>query len=151
MKSCFIYLRWRFLRPSLRRYLWVRTCRLFGLWWNITWLFLASVAVLSAFIEDKVTVEPTVIVLCITMILTVQNFKTNQVLSFLTAVLGAIAAFLALAEKAEVGVLDLNLWVLVGILVGVPAFTVFWFILAFGFGSNSKRRRKRKGRKPPAP
>ena len=97
------------------------------------------------------TVEPTVIVLCITMILTVQNFKTNQVLSFLIAVLGAIAAFLALAEKAKVGVLDLNLWVLVGILVGVPAFTVFWFILAFAFGSNSKRRRKRKGRKPPAP
>ena len=97
------------------------------------------------------TVEPTVIVLCITMILTVQNFKTNQVLSFLTAVLGAIAAFLAIAEKAEIGVLDLNLWVLVGILVGVPAFTVFWFILAFAFGSNSKRRRKRKGRKPPAP
>lgn len=75
----------------------------------------------------------------------------NDELSFLTAVLGAIAAFLAIAEKAEIGVLDLNLWVLVGILVGVPAFTVFWFILAFAFGSNSKRRRKRKGRKPPAP
>lgn len=151
MKSRSISLRWRFWRPSLRRYLWVRTCRLFRLWWNVTWLYLGSVAVLSAFLEDTVTVESTVIVLCITMILTVQNLRTNQVVSILTAVLGAFAAFLALAEKAEVGVLDLELWALVGILVGLPAFTVFWFIWLFAFGSNSKRRRKRRKRKSPAP
>lgn len=151
MKSCFMNLRWRFWRPSLRRYLRVRTCGLFRLWWNATWLYLGSVAVLSAFLEDSVTVEPTVITLCITMILTVQNFKINQVVSVLTAVLGAIAAFLAVAEKAEVGVLDLELWALVGILVGLPAFTVFWFILPFAFGSNAKRRRKKKRPKLPAP
>ena len=63
--------------------------------------------VLTAFLAASLTVEPTVIVLCITMILTVQNFKANQGISIFTALLGVIAAFLAVAEKAEVGVLDL--------------------------------------------
>ena len=126
----------------------MRTCTFLGLWWNITWLYLGSVAVLSAFLADSVTVEPTVIVLCITMILTVQNFKTNQGISIFTAALGVVAAFLAVAEKAEVGILDLDLWMLVGILVAVPAFTVFLFVFACAFGSRSERRRRGKRRKP---
>lgn len=148
MKARFKQLRWRFWRPSQLRYLRVHACRFFGLWWNVTWLYLGSVAVLSAFLADSVTVEPTVIVLCITMILTVQNFKANQGISIFTAALGVVAAFLAVAEKAEVGILDLELWMLVGILVGVPAFTVFWFVFACAFGSRSKRGRRTRRRKP---
>ena len=97
------------------------------------------------------TVEPTIIVLCVTMVLTVQNFKTNQVISILTAVLGAIAAFLALAEKSEVGALNLGLWATVGLVIGLSAFTVLFFMFMCPFDMRRMRRRKRRTRKLSAP
>ena len=92
--------------------------------------------------------EPTVILLCITMVLTVQNIRTNQTISIFTAVLGAIAAFLSLTEKAKVGALNLELWMIVGLLVGLSAFTVLGFMLACEFNRRPRRRRRRKRRKP---
>ena len=117
------------------------------LWWNATWLYLACIAVISAFSEPNVTVEPTIIVLCVTMVLTVQNFKTNQVLSICTAVLGAIAAFLALPEKAGVGALNLGLWAIVGLVVGLSAFSVLGFMFMCPFDMRRMRRRKMRTRK----
>ena len=151
MKPRFKHLRWRFWRPSRRRHLRARACRFLRLWWNATWLYLAFIAVLSAFSEPQVTVEPTIIVLCVTMVLIVQNFKTNQVISILIAVLGVIAAFLALAEKAEVGALNLGLWAVVGLVIGLSAFSVLVFMLICAFDSSPMRRRKRRTRKPAAP
>ena len=90
------------------------------------------------------------IVLCITMVLTVQNIRTNQTISILTAVLGAIAAFLSLSEKAKVGALTLELWMILGLLVGLSAFTVLGFMLACEFNSGPMRKRRRKRRNPPA-
>lgn len=114
-------------------------------------MYLACIAVISAFSEPNVTVEPTIIVLCVTMVLTLQNFKTNQVISISTAALGAIAAFLALPEKAGVGALNLGLWAIVGFVVGLSAFSVLSFMPMCPFDTRRKRRRKRRTRKPSAP
>ena len=70
-----------------------------------------------------------------------------QAISIFTAVLGAIAAFLALAEKAEVGALNLGLWAIVGLVVGLSAFSVSAFMLICPFDT----RRMRRTLKPSAP
>ena len=152
-KPRFKHLRWRFRRPSRRRYLRTCACRFLWLWCNATWLYLACIAVISGFSEPHVTVEPTIIVLCVTMVLTAENFETNQVISILTAVLGAIAAFLALAERSEVevGALNLGLWAIVGLVIGLSAFSVLMLILMCPFDARRMRRRKRRTRKPSAP
>ena len=151
MQTRFRHLRWRFWRPSVRRCLQVRTCRFLELWWNVSWLYLASIVVLHAFLVNEVTVEPTVILLCITMVLTVQNIRANRMISILTAVLGAIAALLSLPAKAEVGALNLELWKIVGLMIGLSAFTVLGFMFVFASESSRMRRRsRRKTRKPTA-
>ena len=127
IRTCLSYLRQRCWRPSRRRYLWLHVCRFLECWWNATWLYLGFVAVLAAFFVDKVKGEPTVIVLCIAMILTVRNLKNDRGISILTGILGLFAAVLALPEKSQVGALNLGLWGLIGSFVGISAFTTIVF------------------------
>ena len=141
-------LRWDFWRPSKQRYLWLCAIRLLKRWWNTTWIYLGFVAVLSGFLSEKVTGEPTVILLCIAMVLAVRDVGTiraNKVTSVLVLVLGVAAAFLSLPKEAEVGALNPQLWTVVGIIIGVSALTVFFFVLCVPLGRGSGRR---KGRRP---
>ena len=135
-------------KPSKRRYLRLSALKFLKLWWNTTWFYLGFVAVLSAFLAEKVTGEPTVILLCIAMVLAVRDVGTlraNKVTSVLVLVLGVAAAFLSLPKEAEVGALNPQLWVVVGIIIGVSAMTVFFFVMYFPLGRGSGRR---KGRRP---
>ncbi len=140
--------RWGLWRPSKRRYLWLSTLWFLKVWWNTTWLYLGFAAVLSAFFAEKVTGEPTVILLCIAMVLAVRDVGTlraNRVTSVLLLVLGMAAAFLSLPKESEVGALNPQLWAVLGIIVGVSAMSVFFFVLSVPLGRGSGRR---KGRRP---
>ena len=134
--------RWRFLRRRRRRYLRARACRFSELWWYSTWLYLGFMAVLSAFLADEVSGEPTVVVLCVAMILTVQNLKTNQVVSILTGVLGILAALLAFPEQSGVDALNRGPWIILGVLIGVSAFSTLVFVRIVGYVSALRRRKR---------
>ena len=99
-------------------------------------------AVLSAFLADEVSGEPTVVVLCVAMILTVQNLKTNQVVSILTGVLGILAALLAFPEQSGVDALNRGPWIILGVLIGVSAFSTLVFVRIVGYVSALRRRKR---------
>ena len=140
--DCCRRLRWRFWRASRRRSLRVRALRFLESWWYATWLYLGFIAVLAAFFADKVTVEPIVIVLCVTMVLTVRDLKTNQLVSILTGVLGILAVFLAFPAGSEVGVWNLGLWAIVGLLIGLATVTALIFTVVWESIRRSKGRRR---------
>ena len=117
----------------------------FKLWWNTTWLYLGFAAVASAFLAEKVTGEPIVILLCVAMVLAARDMggvRKDKITSVLVVVLGVIAAFLAFPKEAGVGAWDFEIWAVVGVIVGVSAITVVFFVLAFTSGRNSQRRRR---------
>ena len=146
MRSSDWKLHWRFWRPSRRRYFRIHLCRFLEAWWNVTWLYLGFIAALSAFVADSVTVEPTVMILCTTMILTVRNLRDNQVVSILTAVLGALAVLLLLPARYEVGAFTLGLWVVNGVLVLASAFSTIILMLAWFTYCEPWRQRRRQQR-----
>ena len=87
--------------------------------------------------------------LCIAMVLAVRDMgtiRTNKVTSIPVLVLGVAAAFLSLPKEAEVGALNLQLWTVVGIIIGVSALTVFFFVLCVplsrGSGKGKGKRRR---------
>ena len=131
IRTGFRRLRWGLWRPSKRRYLWLLLFKFLKLWWNATWLYLGFAAVLSAFLAEKVTGEPTIILLCIAMVLAVRDMRTirtNRIISILVVALGVAAAFLSLPREAKVGAMNLELWGVVGILIGVSAVSVLFFL-----------------------
>ncbi len=144
--TCWIRLRWGLWRPSKRRYLRLCALKFSMLWWNTTWLYLGFVAVLSALLAENVTGEPTVILLCIAMVLAVRDvgtLKANRVTSALLLVLGVAATFLSLPKEAEVGALNPQLWAVVEIIIGVSAMTVFFIVMCVPLGRGSVRRKRR--------
>ena len=144
--TCFRRLCWGLCRPSKRRYMWLYTLWFLKLWWNTTWLYLGFVAVASAFLAEKVTGEPTVILLCVAMVLAVRDLgavKKDKITSVLVVVLGVVAAFLAFPKEAEVGVWEIQIWAVVGVIIGASAMTVVFFVLAFTSGRSSQRKKRR--------
>ena len=122
----------------------------------MTWLYLGFIAALSAFVADSVTVEPMIMILCTTMVLTVRNLRDNQVVSVLTVILGALAVLLLLPARHEVGALTLGLWAVIGVLILASAFSALMFMLAwFAFcepwrqGNRKQRQRRRRQRRGP--
>ena len=147
IRTGFRRLRWGLWRPSKRRHLWLSLFKFLKLWWNATWLYLGFAAVLSAFLSEKVTGEPTVILLCIAMVLAVRDMRTirtNRIISILVVALGVAAAFLSLPREAKVGAMNLELWGVVGILIGVSAVSVLLFLPC----SSGQARRKIRRRSP---
>ncbi len=147
MRTCRTYLRQHFWRPSQRRYLRVHVCRFLECWWNATWLYFGSVAVLAAFLSDSVKGEPTVILLSIAMIWVVRNLKNDRGISIAVGVLGMFAALLAIPQKAEIGATTVALWKFFGILISVAAFTSIVFVLLWFYTSGSRRQRQRERRR----
>ena len=91
--------------------------------------------------------EPTVILLCVAMVLAVREMGAvgkDKIASVLVVVLGVIAAFLAFPKEAEVGVWDLQIWAVVGVIIGGSAMTVFFFVLAFTSDRNSQTKKRRR-------
>ena len=116
-------------------------------WWNTTWIYLGFAAVASAFLAEKVMGEPTVILLCVAMVLAVREMGAvgkDKIASVLVVVLGVVAAFLAFPKEAEVGVWDFQIWAVVGVIIGVSAMTVLFFVLAFTSDRNSQRKKRRR-------
>ena len=139
----FRQLRWGLLGSGKLPCRWLGILRFLRLWWNFTWFYLGFAAVASAFLAEKVTGEPTVILLCIAMVLAMRDVGTvraNGVASVLVLVLGVLAAFLSLSKEAEVGALNPQLWQVVGVLVGASALSVFFFVLWVPLGRGSQNR-----------
>ena len=116
--------------------------RFLKLWWNATWLYLGFVAVLSAFLSDKVEGEPIVILLCVAMVLAARDLgvkRKDGIISVLVVVLGVMAAFLAFPKEAGVGALDFQIWAVVGVIIGVSAMTVFLFVLCVPLNRSSQK------------
>ena len=57
------------------------------------------------------------------------GIRRNQITTVLVVVLGVASAFLSLPKEAEGGALNLQLWKVVGVLIGVSALSVFFFVL----------------------
>lgn len=86
-------------------------------WWISTWLTLGIIAVIAGTGAEEVSVEPTVLALCVAMVLIAQPGSRVRIV---TGVLGAVGALLAIAQ-GEFGVFDRDLWLSMGILVGGSA------------------------------
>ena len=80
--------------------------RFLELWWNATWLYLIINSVVSAVMSEKVAMDPTLILLCIAMVLVIQNMSKNQKTTLFTVILGVIATLLSLPEKLDLGSLN---------------------------------------------
>ena len=114
-------------------------------WWNTTWIYMGFAAVLSAFLAEKVMAEPTIILLSIAMVLVVRDMgaiRTNRITTVLVLILGVVGAFLSLPKEAEVGALNPQLWAVVGIIIGVSALTVFFFVLIIPLDWRSQRKKR---------
>ena len=140
-------LRWRIWRPSRRRYVLHRWGVGLKRWWYSTWFFLGFLAAAAAFLADKVGGEASIIVICVAMILIVRDFDANKKMSILTAVLGLLAAYLALPAQSKSNALDLGLLIIFGALVGASAFVMLVFTWIFDSTKTPKRRRRSKSRR----
>ena len=115
-------------------------------WWNTTWIYMGFAAVLSAFLAEKVMAEPTIILLSIAMVLVVRDMgaiRTNRITTVLVLILGVTGAFLSLPKEAGVGALNPQLWAVIGIIIGVSALTVFFFVLIIPLDWRSQRNKRR--------
>lgn len=74
--------------------------------------------VAAAFLADGVNVELAMILLCMVMLLVTRDFKVNKPVSAIAALLGIMAAVLTLPEQAETHALNIELWAIIGLLVG---------------------------------
>ena len=70
------------------------------------------------------------------------DLKTNQLVSILTGVLGILAVFLAFPAGSEVGVWNLGLWAIVGLLIGLATVTALIFTVVWESIRRSKGRRR---------
>ena len=140
------YRRWRryLWTPRGRLYLCISFCRGLEFLWYTSWLYLGFVAALQGFLVKKISVEPTIIALCVAMILTVQNIRTNQLVSICTGILGLLIAVLTLAKSAGVEAWNRDFWMLVGLLIGVSAFSIGGLALpVMPFWRTWRRQRRR--------
>ncbi len=122
-------------------------CRFLEAWWNVTWLYLGFISVAAAFLADTVRGEPTVIVLCVAMLLLARDLRRERGITILIGILGLLGVALTFPAKYEVGALTLGLWVVIGVLVLASAFTTLILMLAWFAYCEPWRQRNRKQRR----
>ena len=104
-------------------------------------------SITAAFLADTVRGEPTVIVLCVAMLLLARDLKRERGITILIGILGMFGAALAFPSKYEVGALTLGVWAVIGVLISLSAVTSIVFLLIWFSCSGSWRQRQRQRRR----
>ena len=76
------------------------------------------------------------------MVLAVRDLgvkRKDRIISVLVVILGVLAAFLAFPKEAGVGALNFQIWAVVGVIIGVSAMTVFFFVLCVPLNRSSQK------------
>ena len=119
-------------------------------WWVSTWLTLAIATAAEAQYAGKITFQPGLIALCVTIVVIREAVRSSNWVSGLITGVAIFGSYLALTKDLKVPVTERNLLIILGALVFASAF--IGLVIAFfgtsisktrNFNSRSRRQRPR--------